>query len=102
MQVDTNTRGHQQWFYFRVKGGEKNKEYTFKIMNFTKPGVTGGRGYKSNEYEMRIHFKSKQRERATGSDNWHYLTHDMCECEYKKTNITRRKKDVIAAGADSD
>jgi hypothetical protein len=21
MQVDTNTRGHQQWFYFRVKGG---------------------------------------------------------------------------------
>lgn len=59
MQVDTNTRGHQQWFYFRVKGGEKNKEYTFKIMNFTKPGVNGGRGYKSNEYEMRIHYKSK-------------------------------------------
>jgi cytosolic carboxypeptidase protein 2/3 len=27
MQVDTNTRGHQQWFYFRAKGGEKGKTY---------------------------------------------------------------------------
>lgn len=102
MQVDTNTRGHQQWFYFRVKGGIKNKTYTFNIMNFTKPGVTGGRGYKSSEYEMRIHFKSKQRAKATNSDGWQYLTHEQCQCEYKKTNVTRRKKDVIAAGADSD
>lgn len=46
MQVDTNTRGHQQWFYFKSKGGVKGKKYTFNIMNFTKPGVTGGRGYK--------------------------------------------------------
>jgi len=23
-------------------------------------------------------------------------------CEYKKTNVARRKKDVLAAGADSD
>jgi cytosolic carboxypeptidase protein 2/3 len=46
MQVDTNTRGHQQWFYFRTRGGHKGKTYTFNIMNFTKPGVTGGKGYK--------------------------------------------------------
>jgi len=24
MQVDTNTRGHQQWFYFRVRNTRKN------------------------------------------------------------------------------
>jgi len=28
-------------------------------MNFTKPGVSGGRGYKSSEHEMRIMFRSK-------------------------------------------
>ena len=50
MQVDTNTRGHQQWFYFRASGGVKGKTYTFNIMNFTKPGVSGGRGYKANEH----------------------------------------------------
>lgn len=40
MQVDTNTRGHQQWFYFRVKNTKKERKYTFKIMNFTKSGLT--------------------------------------------------------------
>ena len=37
MKVDTNTRGHQQWFYFRVKNTRKGKKYRFHIMNFTKP-----------------------------------------------------------------
>jgi hypothetical protein len=60
MQVDTNTRGHQQWFYFRVRGGKKGQEYTFNIMNFTKPGVTGGKGYKMGEYDMRIMVRSKK------------------------------------------
>jgi hypothetical protein len=30
-------------------------------MNFTKPGVTGGRGYKSGEYNMRIMVRSKKK-----------------------------------------
>jgi cytosolic carboxypeptidase protein 2/3 len=70
MQVDTNTRGHQQWFYFRCTGGVKGKTYTFNIMNFTKPGVSGGRGYKANEHQMRIVVKSKkkQAERLKGDD----------------------------------
>jgi hypothetical protein len=36
MQVDTNTRGHQQWFYFRVRNTKKDRKYVFRIMNFTK------------------------------------------------------------------
>jgi hypothetical protein len=60
MQVDTNTRGHQQWFYFKAKGGKKGISYTFNIMNFTKPGVTGGKGYKSGEYGLRIVVRSKK------------------------------------------
>lgn len=49
MQVDTNTKGHQQWFYFRVRNTKKDFFYKFMIMNFTKPGVTGGTGYRKNE-----------------------------------------------------
>lgn len=38
MRVDTNTRGHHQWFYFSVEHGAyfKGKTVTFNIMNFTK------------------------------------------------------------------
>lgn len=58
MQVDTNTKGHQQWFNFRVKNTRKGRKYNFQIMNFTKPGVTSGTGYKKNELKQRIVFKS--------------------------------------------
>ena len=30
-------------------------------MNFTKPGVSGGRGYKAGEHQMRIVVKSKKK-----------------------------------------
>lgn len=40
MQVDSNSKGHQQWFYFRVQNTRKQRKYIFHIMNFTKPGVT--------------------------------------------------------------
>ena len=59
MQVDTNTRGHQQWFYFRVRNTRKDRKYTFKLMNFTKPGVAGGSGYRKNELFQRVMYKSK-------------------------------------------
>ena len=36
MRVDTNTRGHHQWFYFRVENGERVGHAKFNIVNFTK------------------------------------------------------------------
>lgn len=54
---------------------------------------------------MRIAFKSKMKELATNaSDMWQFLTNEQNDgcCEYIKTNVPRRKKDVLAAGADSD
>ena len=38
MRVDTNTRGHHQWFYFKVQHDIHflNKRVTFNIVNFTK------------------------------------------------------------------
>jgi hypothetical protein len=37
MRVDSNTKGHHQWFYFKVeyKGSEK-RNIKFNIVNFTK------------------------------------------------------------------
>lgn len=41
MRVDTNTRGHHQWFYFAVHVEDINyfgdKKIKLNVMNFTKP-----------------------------------------------------------------
>jgi len=40
MRADTNTTGHNQWFYFSIKYNQplmKGKTITFNICNFTKP-----------------------------------------------------------------
>ena len=36
MRVDSNTRGHHQWFYFKVENKEKVGTVKFNIVNFTK------------------------------------------------------------------
>ena len=36
MRVDTNTRGHHQWFYFKINNKEKVGKVKFNIVNFTK------------------------------------------------------------------
>lgn len=36
MRVDSNTRGHLQWFNFKVKKMQKNQTYKFYISNFQK------------------------------------------------------------------
>ena len=96
MQVDTNTKGHQQWFYFRVRNTRKDRKFIFKIMNFTKPGVTGSSGIRKNELFQRIMYKSKM----SGQEEWSSIGPD--KLEFVKTKVQRRKKDVLAAGADSD
>ena len=68
----------------------------FKIMNFTKPGITGSSGIRKNELFQRIMYKSKM----SGQDEWSSIGPD--KLEFVKTKVQRRKKDVLAAGADSD
>ena len=36
MRVDSNTRGHHQWFYFKIQNKEKVGKVTFNFVNFTK------------------------------------------------------------------
>lgn len=45
MRVDTNTYGHNQWYYFKVTFKEK-KTYTFNICNFTKKDSLYQKGMK--------------------------------------------------------
>ena len=81
MQVDTNTKGHQQWFYFRVRNTRVNQRFKFMIMNFTKPGVTGGSGYRKNELMQRIMFKSKK----SRIEEWQTIGSE--KLEYQKTRV---------------
>ena len=46
MNADTNTRGHQQWFYFRVRNTKRGTKYKFNIWNFTKPKSLFNEGMK--------------------------------------------------------
>ena len=75
MQVDTNTKGHQQWFYFRVRNTRRDRKFVFKIMNFTKPGVTGGTGYRRNELFQRVMYKS----RLSKQEEWSSIGPDKLE-----------------------
>lgn len=92
--MDTNTKGHQQWFNFRVKNTRKNRKYIFYVMNFTKPGIKGGQGYRKNELNQRVCYKSQK----SGRQEWQSIQ----KIEFLKTSVPRRKKDVVAGNADSD
>lgn len=38
MRVDTNTKGHHQWFYFSAENKSRvTRQITFNVVNFTKP-----------------------------------------------------------------
>lgn len=65
-------------------------------MNFTKPGVTGGNGYKKDQLKQRIFYKSD----LSGKQDWQTLSNQ--QLQFIKTKVPRRRKDVIAGGQDSD
>ena len=85
LNVDTNTKGHQQWFYFKAKNTFKDKHYTFHIRNFTKP-------FSLHRSGMKILMKSKKRcqeEERTNWDSpedWVPIGEEMC---YWRTDIQR-------------
>lgn len=46
MRVDTNTRGHLQWFNFKVSNLRPNEQYKLNICNFQKSKTLFSRGSK--------------------------------------------------------
>ncbi len=39
LRIDSNTRGHLQWFYFSIANGQQIGKYRFNICNISKPGT---------------------------------------------------------------
>lgn len=57
MRVDSNTKGHIQWFNFKVKNMKKGIKYTFHICNFQKQNslyCRGGKPYIFSEMKNEI------------------------------------------------
>lgn len=39
LRIDSNTRGHLQWFYFSISNGQKKDRIRLNICNISKPGT---------------------------------------------------------------
>ena len=59
MSVDTNTKGHQQWFYYSVSNTHKYRTVRFEINNFSK-------GYSPFQQGMQVNVYSKTNKELTG------------------------------------
>lgn len=46
LQNDINSKGHTQWFYFRVQNTRKNQKVKFNLLNFLKPKSLYNEGMK--------------------------------------------------------
>ena len=77
MRVDTNTRGHHQWFYFSVEVPESmmKKSITFRVVNFTKPHSLYTSG-------MRVCYSRR-------SDNYRWLKGGT-NIKYGRSHLVRR------------
>lgn len=80
MQNDINTKGHTQWFYFKVLNQTKSS-IKFNILKFTKKDSLFNYGIK-----VLIHSEKKLKDTNTG---WH---HDGKDIKYYINNITRSSK----------
>lgn len=50
MRVDSNTKGHLQWFNFKIKNIIPDQVYTLNISNFKKKKILFYRGAKPYVY----------------------------------------------------
>jgi hypothetical protein len=55
MRVDSNTRGHLQWYNFKVKNMKKGNIYTFNICNFSKGKSLYTRGMKPFIFSKKLY-----------------------------------------------
>lgn len=53
MRVDANTKGHLQWFYFKVRRLRAGQRYRFNVYNFQKAKTLYARGMKPYIFSMK-------------------------------------------------
>jgi hypothetical protein len=54
MRVDSNTRGHTAWFYFKVTNCATNQKIKFNIINFGKKNLLYKDGMKPYVYKKSV------------------------------------------------
>ena len=69
LQNDTNTRGHSQWFFFRVSNGKKGQKIKLNIMNFQRKKTKYSLGLKIWYFS-----KKKKEEKSIG---WHHTEENV-------------------------
>lgn len=85
MNADTNTRGHQQWFFFRVRNTLKDVKYKFTIWNFTKPKSLYRDGMKPM---WRSKKKCAEGEVEDQTEGWEYIPSQNIEnLNYTRSNL---------------
>ncbi|CDW76600.1 UNKNOWN [Stylonychia lemnae] len=70
MRVDSNTRGHHQWFNFTVLNGSVKGRVKFNIVNFTKNASLYHQGMKINIHSQKDHDHRKQHGQQIINDGW--------------------------------
>ncbi|KAK2964823.1 putative Cytosolic carboxypeptidase Nna1 [Blattamonas nauphoetae] len=70
LRIDTNTKGHTQWFYFTVTHVRKDVKYKFNIVNFLKPA-----SMYSNGMQPLMYSEFLARDKGIG---WHRVGEDIC------------------------
>lgn len=55
MHNDTNTRGHNQWFYFKVTSTRKNQKVRLNLVNFVKKESLFSYGLKPLTFSEKAH-----------------------------------------------
>ena len=65
MRVDSNTKGHHQWFYFEIRN-RRRCTVKFNVVNFTKADSLYKQGMKLNVLSE----KSMERRGTWGVDGW--------------------------------
>lgn len=68
LRIDSNTRGHAQWFYFSVQNGKKLGNYTFNICNVTKPNTLYEQGMRPYVFSKKKHEKSGRKWEQDGAN----------------------------------
>lgn len=60
MRVDANTRGHLQWYYFKMFNIKQNEKYKLNICNFQKGKTLYTRGMKPYIYSHKKNEEESQ------------------------------------------
>ncbi|KAK2949852.1 putative Cytosolic carboxypeptidase Nna1 [Blattamonas nauphoetae] len=70
LRIDTNTKGHTQWYYFTVTNVRKDVRYKFNVVNFLKPAFMYSNGMQPLMYSEFL-----ARDKGIG---WHRVGKDIC------------------------